>query len=265
MKRQSKFRLVGEIAFCIATILPLSIETYASPVSLSTKNTLENRYKEAQRQGRQTAKNIPVDTVKPDKQLQKTADFSALQSDTSISKAIEVFRNSTRPPLNIVVLWKDIEENSDVTRDSPIGMEAISGISLGKNLELLLMSVSSDPKKLSYVVENGVILIGTKDSLPNKRNARVYDVTARVYDVTDLVSAPANYFSTPGLGVPQLYGGGYRMPYGGYGGYGGPYGGYGGPLMMGGYRTNVGRIRTGTILGVRSQESPRRHEVTKKL
>ena len=248
MKRQIQVRLVGEIALCLAITFLLSIETYASPASPSPQNSLDVRYKQVQRYGQDTAKNIPADTVKPDKQLRKTADLSALQSDTPFSKAIEVFRNSTRPPLNIVVLWKDVEENSDVTKDTPVGMEAISGISLGKNLELLLMSVSSDPKKLGYVVENGVILIGTKDSLPNKRNTRVYDVT-------DLVSVPANYFPTPGLRLSGPYGGGYGTPYGGYrgpygAGYGMPYGGYGGPLMMGGYRTNAGRIRTPTSPGV---------------
>jgi hypothetical protein len=251
MKRQIQVRLVGEIALCLAITFLLSIETYASPASPSPQNSLDVRYKQVQRYGQDTAKNIPANTVKPDKQLQKTAGLSALLADTPFSEAIEILRNSTRPPLNIVVLWKDIEENSDVTRDTPVGMEAIPGISLSKNLELLLMSVSSNPKKLGYVVENGVILIGTKDSLPSKRNTRVYDIT-------DLVSAPANYFPTPGLGLSGLYGGGYGTSYGGYGGYGGPYGagygmpygGYGGPLMTGGYRTNMGRIRTPTSPGV---------------
>ncbi|MCX5637573.1 MAG: hypothetical protein NTX52_07760 [Planctomycetota bacterium] len=250
MKKERLIRPVRGIALCLFGILLLSGEIYANQVSPSTKNNPAGRDKEGLKQS-QTAKNIPAGRVRPGKQLERTIDLSALQSDTPFSKAIEVFRNSTKPPLNIVVLWRDIEENSDVTRDTPIGMEAISGISLGKNLEFLLMSVSSDPKKLGYVVENGVVLIGTKDSLPNKREARVYDVT-------DLVSAPANYFPAYRLGGPQLYGGGYGMPYGGYGGYGGtygggygmPYGGYGEPLVMSGYRTNAGRIRTGRSIGV---------------
>ena len=85
------------------------------------------------------------------------------------------------------------------------------------------MSVSADPKSLSYVVENGVIIIATKNSLPSK-------MRSRVYDVTDLVSATANYFSPRLMGPMGYYGipsgrigyGGYRRPYGGA--YSRPYG-----------------------------------------
>jgi len=112
------------------------------------------------------------------------------------------------------------------------------------------MSVSADPKSLGYVVENGVIIIATKDSLPTKRRARVYDVT-------DLVGRPANYFSPfmgfggmmPGMGYGS-YGGAYggMMPYGGMGygsfytgaGYTGRYGGgYGGGPYGYGRSSNV--------------------------
>lgn len=100
--------------------------------------------------------------------------------------------------------------------------------------------------KVDYCVEDGVIIIATKDSLPVR-------MKTRIYDITDLVSAPANYFTMPRLG-PSGYGG--LSPYGGYNGMGYGrgfgYGGvnYGGPFITGGYRTNVGRIRTGTNLNV---------------
>ncbi len=148
----------------LATIFPLAGETYAAGrIRSSTKN-------------------------KPAKQSRKTIDLSALTPETPFAEAIEILRNSTKPPLNIIVFWRDLEENSDVDRHTPIGLEGVSGVSLGKNLELMLMSVSADPKSLGYVVENGVIIIATKDSLPTKRRARIYDVT-------DLVGRPANYFS----------------------------------------------------------------------
>lgn len=194
MKKEGLAGLIGRMTLCMVTILLLSRETYADQVSLFAKTNSAGQYKKTQKQAQEPAKNTPVHAVKPDKHLENTVDLSALKPDTPFSKAIEAFRNSTKQPLNIVVLWKDIEENSDVTRDTPIGMEAVSGISLGKNLQFLLMSVSSDPKKLGYVVNNGVILIGTKDSLLNMRETRIYDVT-------DLVNAPANYLSVSGRGV----------------------------------------------------------------
>lgn len=179
----------------LATILPLAGETYAAGrIRSSTKN-------------------------KPAKQSRKTIDLSGLAPETPFAEAIDILRNSTKPQLNIIVFWRDLEENSDVDRHTPIGLESVSGVSLGKNLELMLMSVSSDPKSLGYVVENGVIIIATKDSLPTKRRARIYDVT-------DLVGRPANYFSPlMGFGgmMPRMGYGGMR-PYGGMG-YGSFYGG----------------------------------------
>jgi hypothetical protein len=198
MKKERLTKLAVGIVLSLATIVPLAGETYAAGrIRSSTKN-------------------------KPAKQSRKTIDLSALTPETPFAEAIDILRNSTKPPLNIIVFWRDLEENSDVDKHTPIGLESVSGVSLGKNLELMLMSVSADPKSLGYVVENGVIIILTKDSLPTKRRARIYDVT-------DLVGRPANYFSPlmgfggmmPGMG----YGG--MMPYGGMRGmgYGSFYGG----------------------------------------
>jgi hypothetical protein len=218
MKKERLTKLVGRIVLSLAIILPLAGETYgASRIRSSTKN-------------------------KPNKQSRKSVDLSALKPETPFGEAIDILRNSTEPPLNIVVLWRDLEENSDVDRHTPIGLEAVSGVSLGKNLELMLMSVSADPKTLGYVVENGVIIIATTDSPPTKRRARIYDIT-------DLVGRPANYFSPltvfggmmPGMayGGMMPYRGGMR-PYGGAG-YGSFYGGVDRMgLYGGGYRGAYG-------------------------
>ncbi len=210
MKKERLITLVGRILLSLVTVLPLAGETYASGRIRSSTKT------------------------EPAKQSRKTIDLSALTSETPFAEAIDILRNSTKPPLNIIVFWRDLEENSDVDKHTPIGLEAISGVSLGKNLELMLMSVSADPKSLGYVVDNGVIIIATKDSLPTKRRARVYDVT-------DLVGRPANYFfpfigfggMMPGMGYGGMMPYGGMRPYGGIGygraGYTGQYGGgYGG-------------------------------------
>ncbi|MHC4596264.1 MAG: hypothetical protein ACYS19_15160 [Planctomycetota bacterium] len=189
MRKEGLTKLVGGIVLSLAIIFPLAGETYAaSRIRSSTK-------------------------TKSAKQSRKTIDLSALTPETPFAEAIDILRNSTKPPLNIIVFWRDLEENSDVDRHTPIGLEGVSGVSLGKNLELMLMSVSADPKSIGYVVENGVIIISTKDFLPTKRRVRIYDVT-------DLVGRPANYFSPlmgfglmmPGMGYGSFYGGG--RPYG---------------------------------------------------
>jgi|GEM_PF-1718714 len=227
IKKEQLTKLVGEILLTLVAIFLLLGETCgASSASRYSKNSSENQRQKEQKQNQKTAKTLSSNKVnKPDRQFAKTVSLSGLTPDMPFGEAIDIFRNSTEPPLNIVVFWRDLEENSDVDKYTPIGIEPLSGVSLGKNLELILMSVSSDPGKLGYAVEKGVIIIATKDSLPTK-------MISRIYDVTDLASVPANYFS-PGLTGPMGY---YGIPSGaiGYGGYRQPYGGaYGRPYEAG--------------------------------
>ena len=141
-----------------------------------------------------------------------TAGPSSFTPDMSFDEAINILRNSTVPKLNIAVLWKDLEENADIYRDTPIGIDGVSKVPLRTHLKLLLMSVSAGgTEKLGYVIDDGVIIIATQSSLPKK-------MKTRVYDITDLVSAPANFRLMPGLGMPFGYG---QMPYGGTVPYGG--------------------------------------------
>ncbi len=167
-------------------------------------------------------------------------DPSRFSQNMPFGEAIDILRYSTNPPLNIVVLWRDLAEKADIDKTTPIGMDGVSGIPLRQHLELLLMSVSAgSAAKLGYVVEKGLIIIATTGSLPNKAKTRVYDIT-------DLVGEPANYSWRGMMGPMGSYGGSYgNMGYGGYGpgtggsGYGGAgsYGGtYGaGPYGGGGY------------------------------
>ena len=191
-----------------------------------------------------------------DRRLRTSSVLSALHPNMTLSDAIDVFRDSTEPPLNIIVLWRNLE-SVDIYRDTPIGIKAVSG-TIGQNLEFLLRSVSAGAtESIGYGVDHGTIIVATEDFLPKKQ-------ITYVHDISDLIGQPANYFTPPRAPMPyygMTYGGGYGgygyrgygMPYGGYrygetGFYGGR--GYGGPFIMGGYRTNVGRIRTGTSLSV---------------
>jgi hypothetical protein len=134
------------------------------------------------------------------KQLRQTVDLSALTLDTPFSEAIDLLRNSAGPPLTIVVLWRDLSENANVERDTPIRIDGVSGIRLRTGLEILLMAVSGSFAKLGYVVEHGVIIIATKDSLPAK-------MVTRVYDISDLLARPARF----GFGFAPGLGGGWPM------------------------------------------------------
>lgn len=129
------------------------------------------------------------------KKLQQTVNLSALTFDTTLGEAIELLCNSTEPPLRVVVMWRDLNENANIDRDTPVQIDGVSKIRLNTALDILMMAVSSEFAKLGYIVKDGLIIIATKDSLPVKMNTRVYDVSY-------LLSAPARY----GFGFRPAFG-----------------------------------------------------------
>ena len=165
------------------------------------------------------------------------ADLSSLSQETSFRDAIEQLKTSGGgKPLNIVVMWKDLEENADIDETTPIKMDPISGVSLGTALELLLASVSGPDAELGYAVKGGVIRIATKQSLAEQ-------MKTAVYDATDILSTRAGY-DLGGYGGGYNsgdYGRGYGNNYGGRNG--GPYGSAGG--SYGGSRNGGSRDRGG--------------------
>lgn len=91
--------------------------------------------------------------------------------------ALDQIRNCVDPPLKIAVLWRDLYDNADIDRTTPINMDDISGVSVGAALRLLLAGVSGRYDHLGYTIDDGVIIIATIDSLSNRLKPRVYDIT----------------------------------------------------------------------------------------
>lgn len=118
--------------------------------------------------------------------MRRKIDLSGLGLNTTFADAIDILRNSTEPPLNIIVMWRDLSQNTYIERDTPIMMEGIEGIKAGHALELLLSAVSSRSGRLGYAVQGGAVIITSTESLPARR-------FARVYDISDLVARPANF------------------------------------------------------------------------
>ncbi len=178
---------------------------------------------------------------------------AAFTPDMPFGQAIDILRNSTQPPLNLVVLWREIEENAGVDRNTPIGIDGLHRLRLRQCLEILLTSMSaSATTKIGYAVDNGLITIATVDSLPKSKPV------TRVYDISDLVAPPSGsmgFGMIPGM-MPGLGGGmfgGYGSGVGnyapGYGGYSpGGYGNYGG--MSGGYGGMSGYNPLGGLPGL---------------
>lgn len=130
----------------------------------------------------------------------------SFRPDMPLREAVDILRNCTVPPLNIVVLWNDLADKADITQNTPIGINGVSGVSIKTHLNLLLLSLSSGGlAELGYKIEGNVIIIATKESLVKK-------MTTRTYDIADIVAPPSNTMM-PGMGTGIGMGTG-MMPYG---------------------------------------------------
>ena len=109
-------------------------------------------------------------------QLTKTPGRLQFTRQMPFGEAIEQIRNCVEPPLKIAVLWRDLYDKADIDRTTAINMDEISGVSIGTVLELLLASVSGRYDQLGYAIDDGVIIIATIESLPNRLKPRVYDI-----------------------------------------------------------------------------------------
>lgn len=209
--------------FIFTSILVFSFQSYgADLLSSNTRNKSETQDQQGLKlQPRRINKNA----VSP----------SSFTPEMSFSEAINILRNTTVPPVNIVVLWKNLEQHADIYRDTPIGIDGVSGVSLRTHLNLLLMSLSAgSTEKLGYVVNDGVIIISTESSLPKR-------LRTRVYYIADLVGIPANGSIMPGVGMPFGFGG---IPFGGMMsfGLGGLLGGIGNMGYTGQGRQSYGNV-----------------------
>ena len=200
--------------------IEILLETDVSGIPYDTELTHPKNWREI------VAKRKPEEVIGQDladvatySQLEEIVDLSALTPEMSLSDAIVELRNSVEPPLKIVVLWRDLYDNADIDQFTPINMDSVPAIPLGTSLQLLLRSVSGGLVDLDYVVENGVVTVGTTGSLPSELQTLVYDVTV-------LLGRPADFYAQSGTGGGQGGGGGGRG--GGGGGGGGGQGGGGG-------------------------------------
>ncbi len=122
------------------------------------------------------------------RQLQQTVNLTQFSPEMSFGEAIEILRNSVDPPLTIIVNWLDLSDNADIDQFTPINMDPVRNIRLETALDNLLDLVSGGFVELGYVVDDGIIRIATKDSLPA-------EMETMVYDVTDLLGQPANFYA----------------------------------------------------------------------
>jgi len=201
------------------------------------------------------AKRIPDPTISLDpanepvyRQLEQIVDLSELQPEVSASEGFDIIRNVVDPPLNIVVLWKDLLDMGDIEPTTPIDMDGLPEIKLGTAFESLLQALGGGFTQLDYMVESGVIKVGTVGAIPKKLVTRIYDVSdlilhgqmpqMRMMDFMtprmNLMQAQMGLMQSSSYAqmVTQGYTGGLTSG-GGVGGQGGGLGGQGGGMMGG--------------------------------
>jgi hypothetical protein len=100
-----------------------------------------------------------------DEQLNTTVDLSELYPEMSFRDALEVVRNSVDPPLQITVLWRDLEAETLMTPDDPIQIEGLREVRLNTALELLLEAISGEMADVTYEFRDNVIVIASAESL----------------------------------------------------------------------------------------------------
>jgi hypothetical protein len=114
-------------------------------------------------------------------QLEETIDLPNLTPQTLFADVINMLKNSVSPPLQIQPNWKDLVDMAEIEQTTPAGMDPLHGVKVRKALEILLASVSSEFAQLNYVVDEGVILIATEETLPDKMETRVYEIPTLAY------------------------------------------------------------------------------------
>jgi hypothetical protein len=183
----------------------------------SRRDKARSRLAEVMKQIKTIEPPSPIDQNPSDisvyERLEQIVDLSNLTPSTSFADAIEQLKTAVDPPLQIQPNWKDLLENAEVEQTTPAGIDPLMGIKLRKALEILLASVSSDFAKLKYIVDEGVILIGTQDALPSKMVMRVYDIPALAYspgaakDLIDTIQSnidPDSWFEMSDMGEATI-------------------------------------------------------------
>ncbi len=98
-------------------------------------------------------------------QLDRIVDLSAWQAMMPVGEAIEILKRSVEPPLQIFVLWRDLEDNAQIEASTPIQIDGMPNVRVRTALETLLKALAGGRTTLSYEIKDNVITIGAAQTL----------------------------------------------------------------------------------------------------
>jgi hypothetical protein len=105
------------------------------------------------------------------RRLDTMVDLSALNPQMPLNDAVELLKKSVDPPLNIVVLWKDVETNLLVQPSSPANLEGSPRTKLRTALDLLVKGLYDGSAKPMWKIRDDTIVIGTAATLGQAQEA----------------------------------------------------------------------------------------------
>jgi len=220
--------------------MELLLETNRKTIPFSKEINYPRNWKEisARREKALQEAKSPVD-VAVNKQLDQSINLTMMTPDTTLEEAINILRNSVDPPLVIFVNWPDLSQNAFVERDTPVNVsgEGFNAVVLRTALNRILEAVGSGAMaKLGFIIEDGVITIATRESLPTRYRYEIYEVADLIHPVANFDEDYAGIMGG-GQGGGSSFGGGGGSRGGGssFGGGGGSsFGGGGGGSSFGG-------------------------------
>ena len=116
-------------------------------------------------------------------------DFNA----NRLENVIEYLRNVTGA--NFFVQWRALDA-AGIAKDTPITMQ-LQNVAAAKALRLILDEAGGDLVKLDFTVDEGVVIVATKEFLAQK-------TTIRTYDIRDLTFQVPTYNDSPEFDLEQV-------------------------------------------------------------
>jgi hypothetical protein len=127
--------------------------------------------------------------------LDRQVDGSMLTEDMPLSEALELLSESVEPPLPLLIHWKDLQVNTLIEKDTPIGVEGFGRLKLHQALNAILQSAAGREPKPVLIADGGILILASQEMLQK------YRIT-RAYDVRDLLAVPSTVgrYNQSGLG-----------------------------------------------------------------
>jgi hypothetical protein len=183
----------GFLEVLVENLRTTLLDAYAQHVSElnALLRDVESRRRALETGPSETDTSHPEEEQSVQDRLDWVVDLSMLQPAMPVREAVDILRKSVDPPLQIVVLWRDLEQNAEIVPASPIDIDGLGNVRVRTALEVLLKAFGAGRPTLSYQIKGSVITVGTAQTLGGPAQLAAEprveaDIAALAADKTDL-------------------------------------------------------------------------------